>query len=238
MQSEITTAIIAAVVGAVSGGIVNFILELYKNRRNDKKETQNKKEEIHKTRPELDIIAFEDHIYSENISQIPSCDIEVFVAMAEYLKSGKDACAVYNQEDLEQNNWHVFTYKFKNMGNTDIDSLNLIMSVKNTVCLFETKLLDYLLSEGVINYSVCYDKKIRVGETVSLKLIYNNQRIPKNSFSSIMVIGLQDDNGHCWEQPFFAPDEKIYKSTQVSNEIYHCMLRSDDMYDKLQKIKL
>lgn len=238
MQSEITTAIIAAVVGAVSGGIVNFILELIKNRRSDKKETQRKKEEVYKTRPELDIIDYEDHIYSENISQIPSCDIEVFVAMAEQLKSGKDAGAVYKQDDLVRDNWHVFTYKFKNMGNTDIDSLNLIMSVKNTVCLFETKLLDYMASKGVINYSICYDKKIRVGETVSLKLIYNNQRIPKNSFSSIMVIGLQDDSGHCWEQPFFAPDEKIYKSTQVSNEFYHCMLRSDDMYDKLQKIKL
>ena len=234
MQSEITTAIIAAVVGAVSGGIVNFILELYKNKRNDKKETQNKKEEIHKTRPELDIIDFEDHIYSENISQIPTCDIEVFVAMAEYLKRGKDACAVYNQEDLARDNWHVFTYKFKNMGGTDINSINLIMSNKNKACLFEPKSLDYMVKEGVINYSVCYDKKIRVGETVSLKLIYNGKRIPISPLSATMVLVLHDDNGRLWEQPFFAPDEKVYESYSILYKDFRSMIEVDDVYDKLE----
>ncbi|MBR5247109.1 MAG: hypothetical protein IKV25_07060 [Clostridia bacterium] len=237
LQSEITTTIIAAVVGALSGGIVNYLLELRRDKRNDKKEKEKKKEEVHKNRPELDIINYEKHLMADNIKDIPHCDIEVFVSMAERFETGERASAVYDKTDLDREKWHVVTYEFKNMGGTDINSMNLIMSSKRSVCLFETKELDYMIPRGIIKYSVCYDKKIRVGETVSLKLIYNNQRIPVSSISAIMVLGLNDDNGRFWEQPFFAPDEKVYESTQVSSADYHNMLRSDDVYDELEKCR-
>lgn len=235
IKDEITTTIISAIVGAISGGLVNYFLELRRDRRNDKKERIKENEEIHKNRPELDIISYQDHYY-ENTKDVERCNIEVFVAGVEHFKTGKNVSAVYNNSDLDKTNWHCFSYLFKNMGGTDINSINILMSSKEYVCLFESNEVDYMLSKGVINYSICYDKKIRVGETVSLKLIYNKDRIPVSIFSSIMLIGLRDDNGRTWEQPFFAPEDKIYESHQIDSAEYNRMLRSDDVYDKLEKV--
>ena len=236
LNNELTTAIIAAVVGAISGGVVNFLLELHRDRRNDKKEKIKEKENVHINRPELDIVKYEDHQLIENIKDVPSCDIEVFVAVADCFETGKNASAVYNKNNLDRSEWRCFTYVFKNMGLTDINSMNVLMADKRHVCLFETQELDYLLSHGAINYSICYDKKLRVGETVSLKLLYNKDHIPVSAFSSIMLLGLRDGNGRVWEQPFFAPNDKVYESYEISHKEYSRMLRSDDVYNELERI--
>lgn len=235
MQSEIITAVIGAVAGALSGGIINYLLELRRDRRNDKKEKMKEIKEIHEKRPELDIVEYKEYQVVDNIEDVASCDIEVFVAMAESFETGVNASAVYSSTDLEQKNLYIVTYTLKNKGYTDINSMNLIMSSKGRACLFEKAETDYMLPRGFIKYSVCYDKKIRVGDVVTLKLIYNNQRVPVNPISATMVLGLHDDNGRFWEQPFFAPNNKVYESYQVSNAQYHDMLRSDDVYDKLEK---
>ncbi len=237
LNNELTTTIIAAVVGAISGGAVNFLLELRRDRRNDKKEKIKEKQNIYKNRPELDIVKYEAHQFVENIKDVPSCDIEIFVAVAERFETGKNASAVYNKNNLDRSEWCCFTYVFKNMGLTDINSMNVLMADKRHICLFETQEIDYLLSHGAINYSICYDKKLRVGETVSLKLLYNKNHIPIGAFSAIMLLGLRDDNGHIWEQPFFAPDDKVYESHEISHKEYSQMLRSDDVYDELERIK-
>ncbi len=237
LNDELTTTIIAAVVGAISGGIVNYLLEIRRDRRNDKKEKLKEKQDVHKNRPELDIVKYENHQFVESITDVPPCDIEVFVAAADRFETGKNASAVYDKSNLDRSEWCCFTYVFKNMGLTDINSMNILMATKRFVCLFETQELDYMLSHGAINYSICYDKKLRVGETVSLKLIYNKNHIPVSSFSAIMLLGLRDDNWRIWEQPFFAPDDKVYESHQVSHKEYSSMLRSDDVYDELERIK-
>lgn len=237
LNDELTTAIIAAVVGAISGGIVNFLLELRRDRRNDKKEKIKEKQNVYKNRPELDIVKYEAHQFVENIKDVPSCDIEIFVAVADHFEYGKNASAVYNKNNLDRSEWCCFTYVFKNMGLTDINSMNVLMADKRHICLFGTQEIDYLLSQGAINYSICYDKKLRVGETVSLKLLYNKNHIPIGAFSALMLLGLRDDNGRIWEQPFFAPNDKVYESHEISHKEYSQMLRSDDVYDELERIK-
>ena len=237
LNDELTNMIVSAVVGAISGGFVSLLLDIRKDRRNDKKDKIKEKQNIQKNRPELDIVKYENHQFIENIKDVPSCDIEVFVAVADRFEYGKNASAVYNKNNLDKSEWCCFTYVFKNMGLTDINSMNILMTTKRYVCLFETQELDYLLSHGAINYSICYDKKIRVGESVSLKLLYNKNHIPVGSFSAIMLLGLRDDNGHIWEQPFFAPDDKVYESHEISHKEYSQMLRSDDVYDELERMR-
>ena len=51
-----------------------------------------------------------------------------------------------------------------------------------------------------------------------------------------MLLGLRDDNGRIWEQPFFAPNDKVYESHEISHKEYSQMLRSD-VYDELERIK-
>ena len=65
-----------------------------------------------------------------------------------------------------------------------------------------------------------YDKKIRPGETVTIKFCYHKDRVITGRMSSIMTIGMEDDNGRYWMQPLFAPSEKIYDSRMVTYRDY------------------
>lgn len=79
----------------------------------------------------------------------------------------------------------------------------------------------------MLNYSVCLDKKVRVGEVVTVKFCYHKDRIVSGMLSAIMSIGLEDCNGRHWMQPLFAPTEKIYDSRMVSYKDYISEVRVD-----------
>ena len=79
----------------------------------------------------------------------------------------------------------------------------------------------------MLNYSVCYDKKIRPDETVTIKFCYHKERVIKGMVSSMMTIGMNDDNGRYWMQPLFAPTEKIYDSRMVTYKDYITEVRSN-----------
>ena len=74
---------------------------------------------------------------------------------------------------------------------------------------------------------MCFDKKIRVGETITVKFCYHKERIINGTLSAIMSIGLEDCNGRHWMQPLFAPTEKIYDSRMVSYKDYISEVRVD-----------
>ena len=83
------------------------------------------------------------------------------------------------------------------------------------------------MKENILSYSIWHDRKIRSGRTVTLKLCYHKDRIMAGAFSANMSIGMQDDNGNCWEQPLFAPEDKVYNSEQVTLEQYRKDMSAD-----------
>lgn len=223
--------IIGAIIGAIATGLVTLVLEKRKERREDKKEQNN----IFKERPELAIIEFRDYISRPGYGIKQKCDIDLFVAHIDGIDLKGGVSATYRSEDGNQDEWCCVIYTLKNVGKTDISVLNVISMYKKDTCIFASTVAGKFLSEGLINYSDCYDKKIRVGEVVTLKLCYHKERILCGMITANMVLGLQDSNGNCWQQPLFAPRDKLYDSYKVKRAEYVRDLKSDEAIECFQE---
>jgi hypothetical protein len=137
----------------------------------------------------------------------------------------------YNFEDFNSKDWCCVIYSFKNVGKTDISTTNIICNFQKDTCIFQTDAIGCYIGNNLLNYSECYDRKIRVGETLSVKLCYHKDRVVISAFSASMSIGMQDDCGHYWQQPLFAPTDRVYDSKQVTWKEYRADLLPDAAID-------
>lgn len=228
--------------------IVSFVSTLFerffanrdkkrKERREDALAAKSEQEEIFRNRPEFDIIEYKNYLSRPGYGIKKKCDIEVFVAHIDHVeveaigkklgaKTG-NVFAHFHPDDLNTKDWCCVIYVLKNEGKTDISTTNLICHYQKDTCLFPAEYADCYMKENILSYSIWHDRKIRSGRTVTLKLCYHKDRIMTGAISANMSIGMQDDNGNCWEQPLFAPEDKVYNSAQVTLEQYRKDMSAD-----------
>ena len=228
--------IISAIIGAVVGGIVTYIttmaVEKRKELREDMAEARKARNEAIQNRPEMEIVEYKDYIKRTGYGVKQKCDIEVMVAHIEDVtvtgnKKSKRVEAQYRAEDFNPDDWCCVIYTLKNAGKTAISALDIICNHKKDTCIFSCDNCISWAANHLLNYSVCYDKKIRPGEAVTIKFCYHKDRIITGMWSPLMSIGMEDDNGRYWMQPLFAPTEKIYDSRMVTYKDYITEVRSD-----------
>lgn len=224
-----TNEIIIAIISAVAGGIVTFLttlaLERRKEKRDDRLESKKLQREAFQNRPEMQIVDFKDYIVRTGYGVKQKCDIELLVAHIKNVtvegKKKRDIVhAHYKQEYLNPAEWCCVIYTFKNAGKTDISTMDIIWHFQQSSCIFPIDEARPWIEGNLLNYSYCYDKKIRVGESVSLKICYHKDAIVSGMFSAAISIGMIDDNGRYWTQPLFAPQDKIYDSRTISPKEY------------------
>lgn len=223
--------IIGAVIGSITTGLINLVFE----KRKDKKENEKNQKNTFEKRPEMAIIEFKDYISRPGYGVKKKCDIDLFVAHIAGIDLDGVVSAIYHKEDGDQEEWSCVIYTLKNVGKTDISVLNVISTCKKDTCIFPSMYVKEFISNGCINYSNCYDRKIRVGDTITLKLCYHQKRIVGSFISANVVLGLRDSNGYDWQQPLFAPSEKIYDSYLVKTEEYVRDLRNDEAIECFRK---
>lgn len=206
--------------------ILSFLHDFRRDRKVSIDNKQNKKDEVHHNRPEFDVVEYKDYLSRTNYGIKKPCDIELFVAHIQSVSvSGKKnnpvVDAYYESEQFNPKEWCCVIYNLKNAGKTDINSLDIICTFMRDTCIFPTDDALWHAENHLLNYSECYDKKIRSGSSVTLKFCYHKDAIITGQFSSIIHIGMIDDNGRFWIQPLFAPENKIYPSRSVTAKEYN-----------------
>lgn len=236
MKNEIITTIISAIVGAISGGIVTWLLDLRKERRENKKQSRKNRKEIFENRPEFDIVDYKDYISRTGYGVKQECDLNIFLARIEGVSVDEGIVrAQFEMNDFNTDEWCCAIYTFKNVGKTDVTCVWPISVHKKRVVLYDTRIAKKLAEEGVLSYSVCYDKKIRVGETFILKICYHKDCVIAGTFEATLDLGFEDSNCHFWLQPFFAPEDKVYDSRQVTHKEYREQLLPDKAIECFKK---
>lgn len=237
--------IIRAAIGAIIDGIISLMTANKSQRRKEQRENEmavkKEQEEIFRTRPEMTIVEYKNYLSRIGYGIKQKCDIELFVAHIENVtvegndkkghKKQERVRAHYNLEDLNSKDWCCVIYTFKNVGKTDISTTNIICNFQKDTSIFSTDAIGCYIGNNLLNYSECYDRKIRVGETLSVKLCYHKDRVVISAFSASMSIGMQDDCGHYWQQPLFAPTDRVYDSKQVTWKEYRADLLPDAAID-------
>lgn len=224
-----TNEIIIAIISAVAGGIVTLLttlaLDKRKEKREDRLEAKKLQREAFQNRPEMQIVDFKDYIVRTGYGVKQKCDIELFVAHIETVTvEGKKKRAIvhahYKEEHLNPDEWCCVIYALKNSGKTDISTTDIIWHFQQSSCIFPATEARQWAEGNLLNYSYCYDKKIRVGESISLRICYHKDSVIPGMFSAPVSFGMIDDNGRYWTQPLFAPQNKIYDSRAISPKEY------------------
>lgn len=221
MTSELINTLISAIAGAIAGGIVTLLLDKRKERREDKKEKQNEKKKIYEERPELEIVEYKEYLGRPGHKLKKECDIDVFMTKMEKVSVEDDiVTAHYNKDFFNEEEWCCVIYSFKNVGKTDIRCVSPICTYKKDTLLCSVSSAQMILEHGLLSYSTMYDTKIRAGESFTMRVCYHKDCIVTGMVSSIMVMGIEDCNNRFWEQPLFAPNNKIYETHRITHEEY------------------
>lgn len=223
-----TEGIIGAIIGSAITGIISILCEIIRINHQNKKEKAKEQKEVFINRPELKTVDYVNSIDNpDSINKI--CDIDVFIVPIDDVSIENGYLDVtYNLNYFEKKNWCCVIYTFKNVGKTDISSMDIMTVNKKNSCLFSSDEAFYYANHGLLNYSYCYDKKIRENETFTLKICYYKDKIATGLFSATMSIGMVDSFNHHWQQPLFAPSEKIYDSYSVDVKRYYADIKTDD----------
>ncbi len=205
--------------------IIASLLSLRKSQKEISEDKHNKHDEIHHNRPEFDIVEYKNYLARTHYGTKKPCDIELFVAHIQSVsirgeKKSPIVDACYNDTHFDPNEWCCVIYTLKNTGKTDIKRLDINCIYKRDTCLFPVGEAKWYSENHILNYSECYDKKVRVGSSITLKFCYHKDAIIAGPYSAMFHIGIVDDDGRYWVQPLFAPENKIYPSKSISAKEY------------------
>lgn len=226
MPRDITVSIISALIA----GLVTFLFTLALNKRKEKREdnleARKLQREAFQNRPEMQITDFKDYITRPGYGIKQKCDIDIFVAhisstTIEGNKKQQFVSASYCEDDFDTAEWCCVIYTLKNVGKTAISALDVICHFQRTTCIFPSDSAKQWADGNMLNYAYCYDRKIREGNTITLKFCYHKDAIVEGTFSAMMSIGMVDDNGRHWIQPLFTPRGKMYDSRSISEKEYY-----------------
>ncbi len=210
---------LAIMVSAIAGGVVTILVERVNDRRRSRKEQVSYQEELRRNRPEFQVVKMKDYFDTPGKNtQHKSCDFEVYVIKIENVNIIDDeVIAKYNKDNLNRDKWVCREYTLKNVGKTSVYELDFISHAHRTACLFDAGMInERILDFGSLNYSELYDRRIGPDEYFTLKICFHKDRVFGGIFSAQYELGMRDDNGNYWIQPFFAPDDKLYESQRTT----------------------
>ena len=241
MDAAILSAIIS---GFLSGGLTllaAIITIQYYHRKDEKdrkeRESKEKREREERERLEKDARMFrrpelevKKHYKEQEGTVLGKYDLEVY--FDEFLNVEVDDFGGVNAnfyEDILNKSKHFsVVYELENIGKTDIDNLTIMTSHKRTKFLTYLSSLESDVKNGYLSYSATLDKRIKVGETITIKISYNKDRILKPVYAALLNIGFEDVYRTFWVQPFFAPSNRIYVPKEIAEQDYISRIGIDD----------
>ena len=122
MTDEIIIALISALAGGVITLLTTLVVEKRKEAREDRLAAHKERNEIHQTRPEMDIVEYKDFLSRPGYGIRQKCDIELFVAHIDHVsiktngKKGRKkrewVLAHFHPENLNASEWCCVIYVF------------------------------------------------------------------------------------------------------------------------------
>lgn len=234
-METIIGAILSAIISAIIATLTTLAVEKRKEKRHRIENDNKEKKEIFENRPEYAIVDYKDYISRIGYGIKQECDLDVFLTRIIGIERNGRIDAIYQKEDFNPEEWCCVIYTLKNVGKTDISVSYIICHHKRTKVLLNSRFAKDFLDARCLNYSESCDRKIRVGETLTIKLCYHKDHVIISSIDAILSVGMRDSNGHCWEQPLFVPYNKIYDSARVSPTEFRSDILTDDAEECFQK---
>lgn len=212
---------LTAMIGALSGSLFSFLTAIYVSRRNEKMDIKKEQRKHFENKAELRIV--------KSINNTPKPDIEVFVTpfKTEYMENSKHKI-IFPKEILNTNKYKYKDFYLKNIGNADINYLDICVTSKRNTIMCKYSSLTYVIKNKIINYNFCYDRKILKNETICIRMYHLEEMEPGEFTSANFAILYEDSFGNLYKQPFWYQKENLYKPHKISYQDYRSYVTIDD----------
>lgn len=213
---------LTTIIGALSGGLFSFLTAIYINKNNEKLEIKREKRRQFENKAELRII--------KSINHNNKPDIEIFLVpfKIDYLNRPKDYKIIFPKNILCTKKHKYKDFYIKNIGNADINYLDICTTSKKNTALFEYSMLKKMVELRFIDYSFCYDRKILKNETICIRIYYLEKAEPEDSFSSTLAILYKDSFNNLYKQSLWYEKDNLYEPHKISYKEYRSYVTIDD----------
>ncbi len=210
--------------------LLNFFTTLFfkkRDKRNKRKELIQKEKQLKfEKKPEL-------YVCKEKNRK--KADIEIFLAPFKVERCGNDYDIVYSKKLKNKVNHDYKDIIVENIGKSDIDFLSIVSTDKMFLSLINYNDYITLLDKKILYYNYCYDRKIRVGNKVKIRIYFERDNLPYLFSSATLALIFGDQNHNIWDQSFFYEQEKLYAPCLISYKEYRQSISTDDVYDCLER---
>ena len=207
-----------------------FKIEEHKlKKREEQRQLEDRRRAEFDTRPCFEVEEFAKEYGNDNKQEIlKDCELNVLLVSIKEYKKGKYTFDFYYEYGIaDNNNWASATYKFKNIGKTEISSLDIsAYSLRNTA-LFDVECVPQG-EEHYLNYSISLDKVIKPDDTFTLKVNYMKGKVIGSIIkNATLKIWMRDVYGNCWGQELFPHEGKVSNSRKEDWETYKIYTQID-----------
>lgn len=222
-------AIVASIITLFLNALLNFIITNYFKKKDiseRKKEIIRQENQKHfENKPELYVV--------ENDEKL-SVSISVFLGMFKVKYNDNKNFKIIYSKSIKNRNKHNFKdIVLENIGKSDIECLDLCLNDKKGIMLTDYNDLAELVDNGLICCNYCYDRKIRAGEKIKIRIYFEKDIQPVLLFASTLLLLFEDSNHQWWEQPFFYEKDNVYSPYKISYETYRTNISLENFYNNL-----
>lgn len=237
-----------SLIGGIIGGLFTYLGVLATIRSQEKTrlhmEEENKKQQIKEAkekeeqlikqaieeRPRLECINYGE-FKKLDVENLKKYDLDVIITkIVSFKKDTNRYRFSYSDKVMDKKNWSHVEYEFRNIGHTEISHLFISTNFKKETALFSAKgeINRFHYINELLNYSECLDKFIKPGEIIKVNISYLDNEILSGMHSAAVTLWLVDINGRYWQQPLFAPGNKIYDSNLTDRKTFRSEVFIDD----------
>lgn len=196
----------------------------------EKSERRKEKQKRFENKPEL---------YIEKEDKDTEVNLEVFIGPFNIKYDENKKYEIVFPKSIKNKKHHEYKdIVLKNIGKTDIDCLHIVSSDKRGTILLEYSSLNTFIKKKAVCYCAWYDKKIRVGETIKIRIYYLKNNMPILPFSSTLAFIFEDQNRDIWEQPYFYERDNVYAPYLITYNDMVKKINTDDAYDCFKNPRL
>lgn len=214
-------AIIASLISLFLSTIIQVIFRRSDRKYNEKQENKKNRKREFENKAELIINNMEDD------GTIPHIHLFMTDFDVKVINNKTDVEFYYSKDILDKKKYNHLKYYLKNIGNADINQLDICATAQKNTMLCQVDDIKFLAENKLVNYSYLFDRKIMKGKAIMIDIAYLPNSKICNIFSSELALIYRDSYGNLYEQPFFLQQENLYEPRSITYKEYNIYTKPD-----------
>ena len=209
-------AIVASLITLAITTTIQIIFRRNDRKYNERIENAKERKKQFENKAELMIDNF-----MEDDGTIP----HIYLIMSDFevkVVNNKDEVEFYYPKDiLDNNKYKHLIFYMKNIGNADINQLDICVTSQKRTMLCNIEEIDVFVKNRLVNYSYCFDRKIMKNKSIMIDIAYLKDSKICNLLGSELALLFRDSYGNLYEQAFFIQRKNLYSPRPISEEEFN-----------------